>query len=152
MTMADSRIQLASKLPQVGTTVFTVMSALAAEKNAVNLGQGFPDFDCDDALLDCVTAAMKAGMNQYAPMIGVAPLRAAIAAKIGALYGAGYDASSEITVTAGATQAILTALLCSVRAGDEVIVIEPVYDSYVPAIELAGGTPVFVQMAIGARG
>ncbi|HZW14286.1 MAG TPA: pyridoxal phosphate-dependent aminotransferase [Noviherbaspirillum sp.] len=143
---------LRSRLPQVGTTIFTVMSALAAEKGAVNLGQGFPDFDCDPALIDAVTAAMKNGLNQYPPMAGVAALREAIAAKIGNLYDRSYDAASEITITAGATQAILTAILCSVHPGDEVIVIEPVYDSYVPAIELAGGTPVFVQMEVGPQG
>ncbi|GAB3547330.1 pyridoxal phosphate-dependent aminotransferase [Noviherbaspirillum agri] len=141
-----------SRLPNVGTTIFTVMSALAVEKAAVNLGQGFPDFDCDPALVDAVTTAMKNGLNQYPPMAGVPALREAIAAKIGKLYGRSYDAASEITVTAGATQAILTAILCSVHPGDEVIVIEPVYDSYVPAIELAGGVPVCVQMDVGPQG
>lgn len=141
-----------SRLPNVGTTIFTVMSALAAEKGAVNLGQGFPDFDCDPALIDAVTAAMKGGLNQYPPMAGVPALREAIAAKIAQLYGRTYDATTEITVTAGATQALLTAILCCVHPGDEVIVIEPAYDSYVPAIELAGGKPVFVQMEIGAQG
>lgn len=143
---------LQSKLPNVGTTIFTVMSALAAEKGAVNLGQGFPDFDCDPALIDAVTAAMKSGLNQYPPMTGVPALREAIAAKIAKIYGHSYDAAAEITVTAGATQAILTAILCSVHPGDEVIVIEPAYDSYVPAIELAGGKPVFVQMKVGPQG
>ncbi len=141
-----------SRLPHVGTTIFTVMSALAAEKGAVNLGQGFPDFDCDPALVDAVTEAMKSGLNQYPPMAGVAPLRDAIAAKIAKIYGRSYDPGTEITVTAGATQALLTAILCSVHPGDEVLVIEPVYDSYVPAIELAGGKPVFVQMEIGPQG
>jgi methionine aminotransferase len=143
---------LQSKLPNVGTTIFTVMSALAAEKGAVNLGQGFPDFDCDPALVDAVTAAMKGGLNQYPPMTGVPALREAIAAKVAKLYGHAYDAASEITITAGATQALLTAILCSVHPGDEVLIIEPVYDSYVPAIELAGGKPVFVQMEVGAQG
>jgi methionine transaminase len=143
---------LPSRLPKVGTTIFTVMSALAAEKGAVNLGQGFPDFDCDPVLIDAVTTAMKSGLNQYPPMTGVVPLREAVAAKITALYGRQYDAATEITVTAGATQAIMTAVLCSVHPGDEVIVIEPVYDSYVPAIELAGGTPVAVQMEVGPDG
>lgn len=145
-------IKLKSKLPKVGTTIFTVMSTLAAEKNAVNLGQGFPDFDCDSALVDAVTHAMKSGLNQYPPMTGVPGLRNAISAKVERLYGHAYDANTEITITAGATQALLTAILCSVRAGDEVIVIEPAYDSYVPAIELAGGTPVFVQMTVGPQG
>lgn len=143
---------LQSRLPNVGTTIFTVMSALAAEKGAVNLGQGFPDFDCDPALVDAVTQAMKAGCNQYPPMAGVPALREAIAAKIAKIYGSQYDPATEITVTAGATQAILTAILCSVHPGDEVIVIEPVYDSYVPSIELAGGKPVFVQMEVGPHG
>lgn len=145
-------IKLASRLPQVGTTIFTVMSALAAEKGAVNLGQGFPDFDCDPSLVDAVTAAMKNGLNQYPPMTGVASLRESISLKIRNLYRRSYDPASEITVTAGATQAILTAILCAVHQGDEVIVIEPAYDSYVPAIELAGGIPVFVQMEIGPDG
>lgn len=137
---------LDSRLPQIGTTIFSVMSALATRHHAVNLGQGFPDFDCDPALVDAVTRAMKAGHNQYPPMAGWAPLRQAIADKIERLYEHRYDADSEITVTAGATQAILTATLAIVHPGDEVIVIEPAYDSYVPAIRLAGGTPVFVQM------
>lgn len=144
--------QITSKLPKVGTTIFTVMSALASEKSAVNLGQGFPDFDCDPALVDAVSAAMKAGLNQYPPMAGVPALRTAIAEKIEALHGYQYDATTEITITAGATQGILTSLLCAVHAGDEVIVIEPAYDSYVPAIELAGGIPVFVQMQVDAQG
>jgi len=140
---------LASRLPHVGTTIFTVMSALAVEKNAVNLGQGFPDFDCDPKLLDAVTAAMAAGHNQYPPMPGILPLREAIAAKIDTLYGHRYDPASEITITAGATQAIITAILAVVRPGDEVIVLEPCYDSYVPNIDLAGGTVVRVPLTPG---
>lgn len=143
---------LRSRLPHVGTTIFTLMSALAAEKNAVNLGQGFPDFDCDPRLVDAVGAAMRDGLNQYPPMAGVPVLRQAIADKIARLYRHQYDPGTEITVTAGATQAILTAILCSVHAGDEVIIIEPAYDSYGPAIELAGGRPVAVQMELGADG
>ncbi|QYD70316.1 pyridoxal phosphate-dependent aminotransferase [Paraburkholderia edwinii] len=135
-----------SRLPNVGTTIFTVMSALAVEKNAVNLGQGFPDFECDPRIVDAVTDAMRTGHNQYPPMAGIAPLREAIADKIANLYGRRYDAASEITVTAGATQALLTAILCAVHPGDEVIVIEPTYDSYLPSIELAGGKPVFVTL------
>ena len=142
---------LNSRLPQIGTTVFSVMSALAVRHGAVNLGQGFPDFDCDPALVDAVTRAMRAGHNQYPPMTGWPALRQAIAAKIESLYGHRYDADSEITVTAGATQAILTAMLAMVHPGDEAIVIEPAYDSYVPAIRLAGGTPVFVQMIRSAE-
>jgi len=140
---------IATKLPAVGTTIFTVMSALAAEHGAVNLGQGFPDFGCDPKLLEAVTAAMAAGHNQYPPMPGVAPLREAIAAKVEALYGHRYDAAQEITVTAGATQAIITAVLAVVRPGDEVIVLEPCYDSYVPNIELAGGSVVRVPLTPG---
>jgi methionine aminotransferase len=143
---------LQSRLPAVGTTVFTLMSALATEHGAVNLGQGFPDFGCDPKLLDMVDDAMRANLNQYPPMAGVAPLRDAIAAKIAALYGHTYDANTEITVTAGATQGIITAILCAVHPGDEVIVIEPAYDSYLPSIRLAGGVPVTVQMALGEAG
>lgn len=143
---------LPSKLPRVSTTVFTVMSALAAEKNAVNLGQGFPDFDCDPKLVDKVAQAMRDGWNQYPPMPGILPLREAVAKKIAHLYGHSYDARNDITITAGATQALLTAILCCVRCGEEVIVIEPAYDSYVPAIELAGGKPVFVTMEMDDRG
>ena len=138
-----------SRLPAVGTTIFTVMSALAAQHQAVNLGQGFPDFGCDPKLIDAVDAAMRAGHNQYPPMPGAAPLREAIVAKIDALYGRHYDPNSEITVTAGATQAILTAILCCAGPGDEVIVLEPSYDSYVPNIELAGATAVRVPLTPG---
>ncbi|UOD28867.1 pyridoxal phosphate-dependent aminotransferase [Massilia violaceinigra] len=143
---------LHSRLPAVGTTVFSLMSALASEHGAVNLGQGFPDFPCEPALLDHVDAAMRAGHNQYPMMTGVPALRAAIAAKIAAVYGARYDAASDITVTAGATQALTTAILCCVHPGDEVIVIEPAYDSYLPAITLAGGVPVLVSMQLGEQG
>lgn len=143
---------LQSRLPAVGTTVFTLMSALATEHGAVNLGQGFPDFGCDPKLLDMVNDAMRAGLNQYPPMAGAAPLREAIAAKIATLYGHAYDANTEITVTAGATQGIITAILCAVHPGDEVIVIEPAYDSYRPSIQLAGGVPVTVQMRLGEAG
>ena len=138
-----------SKTPNMGTTIFTVMSALATETGAVNLGQGFPDFACDPQLVDAVTHAMQEGLNQYPPMTGVAPLREAVAAKIEALYGRRYDPVSEITVTAGATQAILTAILAIVHPGDEVIVLEPCYDSYVPNIELAGGVVVRVPLTPG---
>ncbi len=141
---------LVSRLPAVGTTIFTVMSALAATHGAVNLGQGFPDFECDPKLLDAVNTAMRAGHNQYPPMTGIAPLREAVARKIEALYGARYDAGTEITITAGATQAILTAVLAVVHPGDEVIVLDPCYDSYVPNIELAGGRVVRVPLADGS--
>jgi methionine aminotransferase len=137
---------LQTKLPKVGTTIFTVMSALAAEKGAVNLGQGFPDFDCDPRLVDAVADAMRQGLNQYPAMAGVPALRQRIAEKISRMYGRDYDWNTEITVTAGATQAIFSAVLAIVRQGDEVIVIEPLYDSYVPNIELAGGRVVGVPM------
>ena len=140
---------VASRLPRVGTTIFSVMSALAQQHGAVNLGQGFPDFDCDPRLVDAVTRAMRAGHNQYPPMAGVPALREAIAAKIDTLYGHRYDAGDEITVTAGATQAILTAILAIVHAGDDVIVLEPAYDSYEPGIVLAGGRAVHVALAPG---
>lgn len=141
---------LTSRLPNVGTTIFTVMSALATETGAVNLGQGFPDFGCDPALVDAVTAAMQAGHNQYPPMPGVPALRQAMAAKMQALYGLACDPNTDITVTAGATQAILTAILAVVHPGDEVIVLEPCYDSYVPNIELAGGVVVRVPLTPGS--
>lgn len=134
-----------SRLPGVGTTIFSVVSSLAQKHGAVNLGQGFPDFDCDDRLKALLAQAVADGHNQYAPMPGVPALRLAIADKVAA-YGRRYDPDSEITVTAGATQAILTAVLALVAPGDEVIVLEPVYDSYVPAIQLAGGTPVPVPL------
>jgi len=141
---------LQSRLPHVGTTIFTTMSALADAHGAVNLGQGFPDFGCDPALQDAVSQAMRAGQNQYAPMAGCAPLREAIAGKISTFYGHRYDAGTEITVTAGATQAILTALLAIVHPGEEVIVLDPSYDSYAPSIEMAGGVPVRVPLRPGS--
>jgi methionine aminotransferase len=137
---------LASRLPQVGTTIFTVMSALAQQYNAVNLGQGFPDFDCDPRLLDAVNNAMRSGLNQYPPMTGVPALREAVATKIANIYGYQYDPGTEITITAGATQAILTTILAIVHPGDEVIVLDPSYDSYEPNIVLAGGTAVHVPL------
>jgi methionine transaminase len=149
MTVTERTPDLRTKLPAVGITIFTVMSALAAEKGAVNLGQGFPDFNCDPRLVQAVTDAMTRGLNQYPPMTGVPALREAVAGKISAMYGRGYDPASEITITAGATQAIITAVLAVVRPGDEVIVLEPCYDSYVPNIELAGGTVVRVPLVPG---
>ncbi|WP_394780355.1 pyridoxal phosphate-dependent aminotransferase [Undibacterium sp.] len=149
---ASTAPALVSKLPEVGTTIFSIMSALAVEKNAVNLGQGFPDFACDPALKEAVSVAMAADQNQYPPMPGVPVLRENIAAKIAAIYGHRYDPATEITVTAGATQGIMTILLACVHAGDEVIVIEPAYDSYVPSIRLAGGIPVFVSMELDQHG
>lgn len=143
-------MQLSSRLPHVGTTIFTTMSALAQQHGAVNLGQGFPDFDCDPGLVTAVNRAMSSGLNQYPPMPGVPTLREAVSAKIAALYGHRYDPDSEITITAGATQAIFTALLAIVHPGDEVIVLEPCYDSYAPNIELAGGSIVRVPLTPGS--
>ena len=140
---------LQTKLPAVGTTIFTVMSNLALEKNAVNLGQGFPDFECDPTLVAAVTKAMTDGLNQYPPMPGVPVLREAIASKLLNLHGRSYNPTTEITVTAGATQAIITIILAVVHPGDEVIVLEPCYDSYVPNIELAGGVVVRVPLTPG---
>jgi methionine aminotransferase len=139
-------IELRSKLPSVGTTIFTVMSKLAADRGAINLSQGFPDFDCDPELIDAVARHMRAGRNQYAPMQGVLPLREAIAAKYERFHGRRYDPDSEVTVTSGGTEALFDAIAAVVRPGDEVIVLEPCYDSYVPAIELSGGVPVAVSL------
>ena len=146
MQVLERTPALQTKLPAVGTTIFTVMSQLAAEKGAVNLGQGFPDFACDPALVNAVTSAMQSGHNQYPPMAGVPVLRQAIATKTEALHARQYSANDEITITAGATQAILTVILAVVRPGDEVIVLEPCFDSYIPNIELAGGTVVPVPL------
>ncbi|MCZ2406168.1 MAG: pyridoxal phosphate-dependent aminotransferase [Burkholderiales bacterium] len=148
--MTERTPVLTSRLPNVGTTIFSVMSALAAEHGAVNLGQGFPDFDCDSALIDAVHQAMRAGHNQYPPMPGVPALRQAVATKIEATSARRYCPDSEITITAGATQAILTAILAIVHPGDEVIVLDPCYDSYVPNIELAGGKAVRVPLTPGS--
>ncbi len=144
--------QLTSRLPHIGTTIFSRMSALAGQHGAVNLGQGFPDFACDPKLVDMVTVAMREGFNQYPTGVGALELRQAIADKINQIYGHRYDVNTEITVTPGATEALTTAILCSVHPGDEVIVIEPAYDSYLPAIELAGGVPVMVQMEVSQHG
>ncbi|MEY4640333.1 MAG: hypothetical protein RLZZ227_327 [Pseudomonadota bacterium] len=139
-----------TKLPKVGTTVFTVMSQLALEHGAVNLGQGFPDFEAPQRLRSKLHEAMQAGLNQYAPMTGVALLREQIAHKVRALYGRSVDADSEVTVTSGATEAIFAAIAAVVRSGDEVIVLDPCYDSYEPAILLSGGTPVHVSLVEGS--
>lgn len=135
-----------SKLPNVGTTIFTVMSQLATEHNAINLGQGFPDFNPDPALLNYVIQAMQDGHNQYPPMPGVGLLREEIARKAQTLYGHTYDPNTEVTVTSGATEALMASILAFVKPGDEVVVIEPFYDLYIPTIQLAGGTPVIVSM------
>lgn len=137
---------LQSKLPHVGTTIFTVMSRLAAEHQAINLSQGFPDFDCTPELRALVTKHFNAGVNQYPPMAGIAPLRVAVAEKIETLYGTAYDPEQEVTIVPGATYAIYTAVAALIRPGDEVILFEPTYDSYGPAVEVHGGMPVYVQL------
>ncbi len=139
-------MHLKSKLPHVGTTIFTVMSKLAAECGAINLSQGFPDFPIDEKLSDLVNTAMRAGHNQYAPMPGLPALRDAISNKVERLYSFRYDPETEVTVTAGGTQAIFTALGAIVHPGDEVIIVDPAYDCYSPTVELFGGEPVHVRL------
>ncbi|MFB6456010.1 methionine aminotransferase [Chitinophaga sp. Hz27] len=136
-----------SKLPNVGTTIFSVMSALAAENKAINLSQGFPDYDCSDELKALVNEAMQQGHNQYAPMPGLIQLRSAIAAKVAGLYQQSIDPDTEITITPGGTYAIFTAIATYIRPGDEVIVFEPAYDSYIPNILVNGGVPVQISLS-----
>jgi methionine aminotransferase len=135
-----------SKLPSTGVSIFSTMTRLANEHGAINLSQGFPDFDCDPALVDAVARCMRDGHNQYAPMAGVAALREALSLKIERLYGRRYDPASEIAITTGATEALYAAITALVHPGDEVILFQPVYDSYVPAIQLSGGTPRFITL------
>lgn len=135
-----------TKLPNTGTTIFTVMSALAREYGAINLSQGFPDFPVDPRLISLVNKHMCSGNNQYAPMPGLLALRQVVCDKVNKAYGCRIDPDNEITVTAGGTQAIYTAIAASVREGDEVIVFEPAYDCYVPAIKLHGGVPIQIQL------
>lgn len=135
-----------SKLPQVGTTIFSVMSQLANENGALNLSQGFPDFPVDEKLISLVNREMMAGHNQYAPLQGYIGLREQIVKKVESLYGRIYNPDSEITITAGGTQAIFTAITAFLREGDEVVVFTPAYDCYIPAIELTGANPVFVEL------
>lgn len=144
--MTGSSLPVRSKLPATGTSIFSVMSALAKEHGAVNLGQGFPDYPIDPVLIEHVADAMRAGHNQYPLMPGVMALREAVARKVETLYTHRYDPEHEITITTGATQAIFTAVLALAHAGDEVIVFEPAYDSYVPAVRLAGATPVAMRL------
>jgi methionine transaminase len=139
-------VHITSKLPKVGTTIFTIMSAMAAEHGAINLSQGYPDFSCDPKLHGLVSHYMQTGRNQYAPMAGVIELREAIARLVEDLYGTTYHPEREITVTSGATESIFCAITALVREGDEVIILEPAYDSYIPAIELCGGSPVCVSL------
>lgn len=142
----------ASKLPDTGTTIFTVMSRLAEQHSAVNLSQGFPDFDPPARLIELVTEALARGRNQYAPMAGVTGLREAIAAGVAERFGSDVDAESEITITSGATEALFCAILALARAGDEVIVFDPAYDSYEPAITLAGARTVHLPLQGAAFG
>jgi methionine transaminase len=139
---------ITSKLPQTGTSIFAVMTQLAKEHNAINLSQGFPDFPVAEKLIDLVFKNMKEGFNQYAPMPGLPELREAIAEKTEFLYSANYNPETEITVTAGATQAIYTAITALVREDDEVVIFEPAYDSYIPAVKLAGGVPITVPLIL----
>jgi methionine aminotransferase len=139
-------MKVKSKLPALGLTIFSEMTQLANDAGAINLSQGFPDFEVHPELIDLVAHYMRDGCNQYAPMPGIALLRERIAAKVDALYGASYDPATEITVTSGATEALFAAITAVVGANDEVIVFEPAFDSYVPVIELCGGQPVFIQL------
>ncbi len=151
--MADERgstgrptVSIQSKLPGVGVTIFSTMTRLANDQGAINLSQGFPDFDCDPSLIASVRQHMRAGHNQYAPMAGVGALRVALASTIERLYGARYDPETEITVTAGATEALFCAITALVHPGDDVLLFEPCYDSYVPVVQLCGGVPRFVTL------
>lgn len=139
-------MQITSKLPQIGTSIFSVMSGMAREHNAINLSQGFPDFNCDPQLLSFADKYMATGFNQYAPMQGVLQLRTCISQIMATCYGAQYDPETEITVTAGATQGIYTAIAAFLSKGDEAIVFEPAYDSYIPAIEVNGGVAVPIAL------
>ena len=145
-SVMPATIPIASKLPDIGVSIFAVMTRLANEHGAINLSQGFPDFDCDPALVDAVSAAMRAGHNQYAPMPGVLALREALAAKVQRCYGATVDPQTEIQIVSGATAGLYATLSAFVHPGDEVLLFEPCYDSYVPVIRLSGGTPVFVSL------
>lgn len=144
--MLTASSSLRSKLPQIGTTIFTRMSELAVKHDAINLSQGFPEFDCSPTLQGLVEKYVRSGKNQYAPMAGVMSLREAISKKVYEATGKEYHPESEITITSGATEALYAAISTIVHSGDEVIVFEPAYDSYVPAIEMNGGKPVFVTL------
>ena len=141
-------MQIETKLPKVGTTIFTVMSQLAVEHKAVNLGQGFPDFETPPRLQEALTRAMHDGRNQYAPMSGIPRLREQIALLVDRLYGRRISADTEVTVTSGGTEAIFAAIACAVHTGDEVIVLDPCYDCYEPAVALAGGKTVHVPLRL----
>lgn len=140
-------MKIKSKLPNVGTTIFTVMSTLANEHNAINLSQGFPNFECSKKLQNLVTKYISEGKNQYAPMGGLPILREKIAQKIAKTYGTSVDPNSEITITLGATEALYSAISAFIHTGDEVILIEPAYDSYRPSIEVNGGIPIAYELS-----
>ena len=144
--MPTYKFPFQSKLPEVPTSIFSIMSALAHKENALNLSQGFPDFESDKNLINMVTKAMAHGKNQYAPMPGIFSLRQAIANKMEHLYGVSYNPETEITVTAGATQAIFTAIAATIKKDDEVIIFKPAYDCYEPTIQLFGGKTIAVQL------
>lgn len=144
--VVNAAVSVPSRLPDVGLSIFAVMTRLANEHGAINLSQGFPDFDCDPELVEAVARAMRAGRNQYAPMPGVLALREALAAKVQTCYGASYDPQTEIQIVSGATAGLYASLTALVQPGDEVILFEPCYDSYVPVIRLNGGVPVFVSL------
>lgn len=146
MDTATTQIGLQTKLPKIEESIFSVMSALANKHKAVNLSQGFPNFPCSEELIKLVNKYMKAGYNQYAPAYGVAELRAILAKKIHTLYDKKINAEDEITITAGGTQAIFTSIVSLIKEGDEVIVFEPAYDSYVPSIKVAGGMPISIAL------
>lgn len=139
---------LHSKLPHVGTTIFTVMSKLATDTGAINLSQGFPGFNCDQHLLDLVTKYMAKGFNQYAPMSGVPILKQRLAEKTKLVYGVDYHAEDEVTIVSGATEALFSAITAVVKEGDEVILLEPAYDSYAPAVILNGGIPIYIPLRL----
>jgi methionine aminotransferase len=146
MTAMQATAARGSRLPDVGVSIFTVMTRVAEQRGAINLSQGFPDFDCAPELVALVQQWLQRGVNQYAPMAGVLRLRQALAASIEQLYGARYDPATEITITAGATEALFSAITAFAHPGDEVILVEPCYDSYAPAVRLAGATPVFMTL------
>ena len=146
MSEMNTAVSVGSKLPDIGTSIFAVMTRLANEHGAINLSQGFPDFDCDPALVEAVARAMRDGHNQYAPMPGVLALRQAIAMKVERCYGASFDPETEIQITCGATAGLFATLTAFVQPGDEVVLFEPCYDSYVPVIRLCGGTPTFASL------
>ncbi|HEY8402773.1 MAG TPA: methionine aminotransferase, partial [Cytophagaceae bacterium] len=143
----NSLVAPETKLPGVGTTIFTIMSQLARDYEAINLAQGFPDFPCSSELIDLVYKYMQAGCNQYAPMPGIMPLRERIAAKIQSLYNFTYNPDTEVTLTCGATESSYAAITSVVKPGDEVIVFEPAFDCYTPAIHLSGGIPVYIELS-----